>query len=188
MSVHSHPDAQHVYGKPNLADVENAKQLTSRWTEHAPTKVKVDCNSVNFVSVNRQASKHPNVSAKAIDELAARIKARQASQPLKLSENEPRTASSKHTHANLIFGKASPQSIPFIDVIQNKYGNEGESNITQRYKQYYNNQLEASRTKTTVKPTKSSQGHSLKPNPIESTPKELFKLSKYKNVPSRLMT
>jgi hypothetical protein len=74
----------------------------------------------------------------------------------------------------------------FMDIIQNKFGNEGEDASLARYKNYYDQKQAASLVKTTIKQTKASRGRSSVVEAASSSiPSSPFKLTKFKNVPSR---
>ena len=75
-----------------------------------------------------------------------------------------------------------------MDIIQNKFGNEGEGTCLARYKDYYEQKQAASRVKTTIKQTKASRGRNSVVEAASSTlttPSSPFKLTKFKNVASR---
>ncbi len=84
---------------------------------------------------------------------------------------------------------SAPGRAKFMDIIQNKFGNQGEEASLTRYKQYHDRKLAESRIKTTIKQTKASLGRS---STVESAitastlpPQPVFKLTKFKKIASR---
>jgi hypothetical protein len=145
----------------------------------------VDSNSVNFLSVNRMASKDPHVSSKVIDEIAARIKAKKShmSAEQRISPMPPSKESlGVFSRPSVeVFGVPSRLSTPIGDIMRHRYGSEGEREISARYAQYSEQMHQ--REKLKIKPTKASRGHSAPPPPKEENT-ELFKISKFKKIDS----
>ena len=77
-----------------------------------------------------------------------------------------------------------------MELIQNKYGKQGEEKTLQRYQTYSAEQLSQSKIQMKVRKTKSSEGHAMKIKEARKKAsfleKELFKLTKFKKVPSRI--
>lgn len=187
-SSHSLPESSFTYGQPNLRDDENARTLTSNWREHVPSRNRVDSNSVNFISVNGGACKQAKVSAKMINLIAHRIKEKQGklAKDYAPSKQDSVLEFSKKVDPSHAFGLPTRPSTPLMDLIQNKFGKEGEAESRKQYERYHSEQVSQSKTHMTVRKTKSSEGHAKKSKTSSTAEKQLFKLSRFKNVQSRL--
>jgi hypothetical protein len=144
---------------------------------------------VNFISVNAGACKQPKVSAKLINSIANRVKEKQAKRIKEKTTCKSSEAALSLPNAGQTFGLATRPSTPLREVIQNKFGQEGEAESFKRYKAYHAQQVSQGKMRITVKPTRSSQGHALSSKALENeggVKKELFKLSRFKRIPSRL--
>lgn len=169
------PNKDFSYGRPNIKDPLNARILTSSWSEHVASKEKIDSNCVNFVGINRAGPIRGSISAKAVAVMVARLK------EVRRLEKVPKSA--EPVLPLIASGKASPSPIPISDVIENKFGNEGELASANRYHQYLSKRIAQSKIKVTIKPTKASSGHHV--HLKTELDREPFKLSKFKNIPSR---
>jgi hypothetical protein len=170
-------------------DPEDARSLTSVWTPHVPSRIRVDSNSVDFKQLNFQASRDPNVSSKLLNEKAKEMKQKQADEAKQCqtsstvrSENVPSTAD-----PNAVYGKATHCGTAMRDLMTNKFGNDGEHETTERYREYHRQRLAENRCHTTVKQTKSSSNRSASVQALTNQDcKEPFKLSKFKKIESRI--
>lgn len=176
-----------AFGKPNSTDYENARALTSQWTEHVPSKVRIDSNSLNFMKINGCAAKNKEVSAKLINALAKRKKVESSTKgpepnPVKLDPNS--IPCSKQP--DMTFGLPSRISTPIRALIRNEFGNVGERDANQRYMKYHEEMVTRGQVKATVKHTKASCGHTVKPAISEKPLKELFKMKKFLKVESKI--
>lgn len=153
-----------------------------------PSRTRVDSNSVNFISVNGGACKQAKVSAKMINLIAHRIKEKQGKlgKDYVPSKAESVVELKKNVDPSHAFGLPTRPSTSLMDLIQNKFGKEGEAESLKQYERYHSEQLSQNKTHMTVRKTKSSEGHAKKGKASSLVEKELFKLSKFKNVPSRL--
>jgi len=134
---------------------------------------------VNFVGVNRAGPRRGSISAKDIAVMIAGLKGKKSE-----SINKPHCAPVS-TLTHLVSGKASAPPIRISEVIENKFGNEGQKAAIGRYEEYLSRRIENSKIKMTVKPTKASRGHNTTSVCATET-KEPFKLSKFKNIPARV--
>lgn len=178
------PPSDFSYGLPNASDPENARTLTSTWTEHTRSTLKVDSNSVNFINLNGTAARKPGVSAKLVNSLAKEVKEKQAKRVSTRSAAVKPSDEPLHSLEHRCFGKPSRTSTPIADLVKNKFGNEGEFKTVERYKEYHARDIEESQHHTEIRHTKSSAGHVVRT--ATTPPKELFKLSKFKRVESRV--
>ena len=140
------------------------------------------------MSINASVSKLPNASPKAVQALVSKIKDRQA-KALNSHQMQPTTAMKEIVHqpitSDRAYGLPSRVSTPIFDIIQNRFGNEGEQSSQNRYHQYHDQDQKRMRTKTSVKNTKASLGHH-RTLPVLTDTREPFKLSKFKNVNPRV--
>ena len=178
------------YGKPNATDPEDARSLTSVWTPHVPSQVKIDSNSVDFKALNSRMSRNPRASAKLLNSEAKAIKLKQAV-TAQTAVGKTAIEPVEHGKANLQplngFGKPTRPGTPVRDLINNKFGNEGEQATAQRYNQYYSERVKESQTHTTIKETKASLGRTTSVQALNTQPeREPFKLSKFKKTQSRI--
>lgn len=154
---------------------------------------------MNFISVNGGACKKPKVTAKMINAIAHQIKEKQCKRAGNC-DHSAQSASHSAKSATVLpalvqdpshsFGLPTRPSTPLMELIQNKYGKQGEEKTLQRYQTYSAEQLSQSKIQMRVRKTKSSEGHAMKIKEARKkesiSEKELFKLTKFKKVPSRI--
>ena len=180
------PQLCFAYGKPNFSDSENARTLTSVWKYHEPSKVKIDSNSVNFVSINSKVAVSKNSSARLVNEMAKSVKLKQASHPTQVVRNSTNPESSKCS-GDRSFGLPTHVDVSIKDLVQNKFGNDGERETTEKYTDYFEKRMEAGKTHTIVKETRASIARADSLKSLQSrTIKEPFKMSKFKKVESKV--
>ena len=184
------PRGDVAFGMPSPPATETAANLTSKWTEHVPSKVRVDSNSVDFLNLNGGAAKIPKVSARVINSLVKRIKEKRMSpapaEPSVVSVSKASTAGPSAPAQPPTFGHPSHKSTPLVEIIQNKFGNIGETETANRYHHYFSNRMNQGKTHTTVRETKASAGHAARSKTECVAEKEPFKLTKFKRVESKI--
>jgi len=179
------PHQAHAYGRAEPADLEGAREVTMHWAAHVP-RPKPGENVQDYRKLNRMAAKAnvPN----AIE--LARFKSQH---DVKLIPPAPVGAQPKVIPSDVIpsfaYGSKSRPSTPIHAVVGYQYAAEYEEALTDGYARYL---AESGSGKLKVRHTEASRSliahsktkrASFEPEP----PRELFKLTKFKKVPSRLM-
>jgi hypothetical protein len=179
------PGLDFAYGNPNVSEPENARSVTSIWREHMPSKVKVDSNSVNFVSLNSKVAMNRRVSARLVNEMAKAVKVKQATRgKVGKPHNLEEEASVKYSY-DKVYGMPTLIDVSIKDLVQNKFGNNGERETMEKYEIYRDKRMQEGKAHTTVKETRTSlrRAESLRVLQIKE-PKEPFKMSKFKRIQS----
>lgn len=170
-----------------MSDSENARTLTCIWREHEPSKLKIDSNSVNFVSLNCKASTKRNASAQLVNEMAKSVKLKQATAQKSGKGSKPKDQPVSDTPKDQVYGLPSVKDVAIKDLVQNKFGNDGETETTETYKKYFEMRMQEGKAHTTVKQTRASLGRSETLRILQSKEiKEPFKMSKFKKVESKI--
>jgi hypothetical protein len=178
------PHEAHAYGRAEPADLEGAREVTMHWAAHVP-RPKPGENVQDFRKLNRMAAKAnvPNAV-----ELAKFKKVRD----VRLMPPQALGAQPKVIPSDVIpsfaYGRKSRPSTPINAVVGYQYEAEYAEALHNTYDNY---EAAAGSGKHLVRLTKASRAliqtsktkrDSFEPQP----PKEQFKLSKFKKVPSRL--
>jgi len=180
------PHEAHAYGRAEPADAEGAREVTMHWAAHVP-RPKPGENVQDFRKLNRMAAK-ANVS-NAID-----LKHFKRDHNVTLTAAAPLGAQPKVIPSDVIpsfaYGRKSRPSTPINAVVGYQYAAEYEEALANGYDRY---QVEADTagSKHRVRLTKASRSlistSRTKRDSFDAPPPpELFKLSKFKKVPSRL--
>lgn len=145
---------------------------------------------MNFKALNARLSSDPKASAKLLNSEAKAVKLKQAAAAKNTNE---RVAIKTVHHQQLqvqqteAFGKSTRPGTPVRDLINNKFGNEGERETALRYDQYYSERVQGCQAHTTIKNTRASLGRSERVKAQSVQPeREPFKLSKFKKTKSRI--
>lgn len=181
------PHEGHAYGRAEPADMEGAREVTMHWAAHVPRpKPRPDCQ--DFRKINKMATKDGISNPKT---LAAYKKTKD----VKLLPAGPAGALPTVIPSDVIpsfaYGKKSRPSTPIAAVVSHQYQAECEEALESTYRQYEEirdnsvRPLRVGLTKTASRQIANARSaKSLMPH--EQEPRELFKLTKFKKVPSRL--
>lgn len=181
------PHEAFAYGRAEAADLEGAREVTMHWAAHVP-RPKPGENVQDFRKLNRMAAKAnvPN---------AVRLAEFKREHDVKLIPPAPVGAQPKVIPSDVIpsfaYGRKSRPSTPINAVVGYQYSAEYEEALSNGYYRYQIDS-DVANSKTKVRLTKASRSLiATSRNKRDSfeiqPPPELFKLSKFKKVPSRLM-
>lgn len=166
--------------------MEGAREVTMHWAAHVPRpKPQPDCQ--DFRKINKMAAKDGIAGPKSFAQY-------RRGHDVKLLPTGPAGALPTVIPSDVIpsfaYGKKSRPSTPIAAVVAHQYQTEAEEALEDSYRQY---EALGPSPVLRVQLTKSSsrliaQARSTKSLLLEnnSQPKELFKLTKFKKVPSRL--
>lgn len=179
------PHEAHAYGRAEPADAEGAREVTMHWAAHVP-RPKPGENVQDFRKLNRMAAKAnvPNAVELAKFKRCHNV----IVQPAAPLGAQPKVIPSD-VIPSFAYGRKSRPSTPINAVVGYQYSAEYEEALANGYQRY---QAEAdANSKTKVRLTKASKALITNSrikrdsfSPQESPP--LFKLTKFKKVPSRL--
>lgn len=182
------PHEAFAYGRAEPADLEGAREVTMHWAAHVP-RPKPGENVQDFRKLNKMAAKAnvPN---------AVQLKEFKSTRDVKLIPPAPVGAQPKVIPSDVIpsfaYGRKSRPSTPIGAVVGYQYSAEYEealANGYDRYQQQFDTDKNASQKVRLTKASRSLIIHSkekresFEPQP----PRELFKLTKFKKVPSRFL-
>merc|ERR1711865_1105652 len=178
------PHEAFAYGRAEPADLEGAREVTMHWAAHVP-RPKPGDNVQDFRKLNKMAAR-ANV-ANAVD-LADFKRERD----VRLVPAAPVGAQPKVIPSDVIpsfaYGRKSRPSTPINAVVGYQYAAEYEEALSNSYYRY---ETEAPAGKTKVRLTNTSRAQMISCKQKRASvdaqePEQLFKLSKFKKVPSRL--
>jgi len=178
------PHEAHAYGRAEAADLEGAREVTMHWASHVP-RPKPGENIQDFRKLNMMAAK-ANVS-NAVD-----LATFKRYHDVKLIPPAANGAQPKVIPSDVIpsfaYGRKSRPSTPISAVVGYQYSAEYEEALYNGYEAY---QMNSAPDKYKVRLTKASKtlinnARSHRHSYEHEAPKELFKLTKFKKVPSRL--
>jgi len=188
-SCYDLPDEGFAFGRAEPADMEGAREVTMHWAAHVPrAKAGPDCQ--DFRKINKIATKINISNAK---QLAGWRK----DNDVRLIDQGPAGPLPKVIPSDVIpsfaYGRKSRPSTPIASVVGYQYAAEYEEALDTSYTQYdaMKSQMGG---KTRVRLTKAasaqiSNARSRNRAALSGEgPKELFKMSKFKKVQSRLQT
>lgn len=181
------PHEAFAYGRAEPADMEGAREVTMHWAAHVP-RPKPGANVQDFRKLNRMAAKSNVSNSKDLESFKREHDVKLIDKPSLGSQ--PKVIPSD-VIPSFAYGRKSRPSTPISAVVGYQYAAEYEEALSTSYDRY---QVisDAAHSKHKVRLTKASKGliatsrtkrDSFEPQP----PPELFKLSKFKKVPSRLM-
>lgn len=187
-TVYDLPHEGHAYGRSEQPDMEGAREVTMHWAAHVP-RAKPSANTQDFMKINKHAAISHVKTAKELAEFRGSV-------DMKITHSGSQGALPKVIPSDVIpsfaYGRKSRPSTPIASVVGGHYAAEHEEAIDLSYKA-----LAAQKeveSKCIVKMTKASkaninQARGRKAEAqrcAEEGPKEVFKLSKFKKVQSRL--
>lgn len=180
------PSDAHAYGRAEPADMEGAREVTMHWASHIP-RPKPGENIQDFKKLNKMAATE-NVST------AKQLKHFKQNNDVKLIPPGPLGAQPKVIPSDVIpsfaYGRKSRPSTPINAVVGMQYSAEYEEAASRTYDKYQA-MADQAVAKYRVRLTKASKtqignARSHRNLSLSEEPKELFKLTKFKKVPSRL--
>jgi hypothetical protein len=178
------PHEAHAYGRAEPADLEGAREVTMHWAAHVP-RPKPDGNVQDFMKLNRMAATSGVSNA---TDLKYFKQGRDVKLIPKASvSNQPKVIPSD-VIPSFAYGRKSRPSTPVNAVVGYQYAAEYEESLANMYARY---ESEAPPAKSKVRLTKSSRAlimHSAhkRASVDKREEPELFKLTKFKKVSSRL--
>jgi hypothetical protein len=180
------PHESHAFGRCEQPDLEGAREVTMSWAAHVPRPPPVS-DSQDFIKLNKMASRAKMGNAKQAADFRRNVDVRLASGGA--SGPLPKVIPSD-VIPSFAYGRKSRPSTPISAVLGGHYAAEHEDHLMSTYDRYAQ-EGPAEGSKTKVKLTKKTKAlisdariRNNQSNPQEQ--KELFKMSKFKKVPSRL--
>lgn len=184
------PPEHKPFGSAGKKDPEGAREVTMTWVGHSP-RVRREEKTPDFKAFNKQALKNRMCTAKDQGRFIREVAVLPECSPRTCASNRgsPRQLPSETT-PGWSYGRKVRPSTPIDQVLAHRWGTEGEEEL----QNFYTAELIAKASPAQARKiihTTASKGHASRARasnelPLES--KELFKLSKYKNVPKRLNT
>mmetsp|Transcript_64369 Transcript_64369/g.112332 ORF Transcript_64369/g.112332 Transcript_64369/m.112332 type:complete len:234 (+) Transcript_64369:150-851(+) len=180
------PHEAHAYGRAEPADMEGAREVTMHWASHVP-RPKPGENCQDFKKLNKMAARENVATAKQLKDF-------KKGNDVKLIPPGPLGAQPKVIPSDVIpsfaYGRKSRPSTPINAVVGYQYAAEYEEALNRGYDTYQTIQDRAV-AKHRVRLTKASKtlitnSRTQRNMSLSEEPKELFKLTKFKKVPSRL--
>jgi hypothetical protein len=180
------PHEAFAYGRAEPADLEGAREVTMHWAAHVP-RPKPGENCQDFRKLNRMAAKANVANAIALKDF-------KKTKDVKLIPPAPMGAQPKVIPSDVIpsfaYGRKSRPSTPIGAVVGYQYAAEYEEALASNY-DTYQGIADQNGAPQKVRLTKASRSliatsRNKRDGFAQSEPKELFKLSKFKKVPSRL--
>jgi len=185
-TVYDLPHESHAYGRAEPADMEGAREVTMHWAAHVP-RPKPDADQQDFKKINKMAAKAKIVNARQLKEFKSQTDVKVL--PPAAAGPPPKVIPSD-VIPSFSYGQKSRPSTPISHVVGNQYATEHEEALDVQYRLLEERQK--MQNKTIIKLTKASKANiseaRLRRRDIEEPPepKEPFKLTKFKKVPSRL--
>jgi hypothetical protein len=135
------------------------------------------------------ASKNCRNSAHLVNEMAREIKAKQALNPPETKRTGTDRRRNSIDCSDLTHGMPTHFEVSMKDLVQNKFGNEGERATSRKYSHYIEQRRKQGQEHMIVKETRCSirRAESLNANRTRIV-KEPFKLTRFKNVIARTKT
>lgn len=180
------PHEAFAYGRAEPADLEGAREVTMHWAAHVP-RPKPGENIQDFRKLNKMAAQSNVANAVALKEF-------KKDKDVKLIPPQANGAQPKVIPSDVIpsfaYGRKSRPSTPINAVVGYQYAAEYEEALVNGYDRYQviSDQSHAKHKVRLTKASKSliSTSRTKRDSFAPQEPKELFKLTKFKKVPSRL--
>lgn len=187
-TVYDLPPQAHAYGRAEQPDLEGAREVVMSWAAHVP-RPRPEAGIQNFIKLNRMATLQNVATARQGAEFR-----RNTSAPLLNSgpQGPPPKVIPSDVIPAFAYGRKSRPSTPISSVVGAHYAAQSEDDLANYYQRWENDRLNAESrhkirlTKKTstriadVRTKKSAESQSAEERP-------LFKMTKFKKVPSRLM-
>lgn len=180
------PHEGHAFGRAEPADMEGAREVTMHWASHVPRpKLGPDCQ--DFRKINKLAAQQQVATSRQLSQF-------RRENDVKLIPQGPTGAMPKVIPSDVIpsfaYGRKCRPSTPIQYVVGNQYSAEHEDALDAKYA-YYEDQRSRSVSKLSVQLTKAASSRINNARATRNAPptdsKELFKMTKFKKVTSRLM-
>jgi len=188
-SCYTLPPEGHAYGKMETSDVEGAREVVMQWVTHRP-RPRPQSDQQDIRKLNKMAAKENVSSAK---ELASFRR----SHDVRVGASGPAGMAPAVIPSDVIpafsYGRKSRPSTPIGAVISHQYAQEQEDFLSSKYRDYEDERdrahgrIRIQLTKTANQRIHANRGAGPKMLGMIENPdhKDLFKLSKFKKVPSR---
>lgn len=184
------PDDNFSYGRPGNLDLEGAREVSMRWVSHTPSKGP-EGSSADFLGLNKRATAAKITNAKDLKEF------KKLTEPSTTPRTGERAAGpAKDTIPSDVidgftYGRKVRPSTPIQQVVSYRFAEESEKELNRFYSEFKEVQDASSRQVRKIHPTVASRGHASaaqKVGIVTSENPDLFKLSKFKKVPARVVT
>jgi hypothetical protein len=183
-SCYDLPHEAHAYGRSEQPDLEGAREVTMSWAAHVPRpKAASDCQ--DFIKLNKMATREKIGNVKEAAEFRRNTDAKLME---KGASGPPAKVIPSDVIPSFAYGRKSRPSTPISSVIGGQYATEHEQHLDGIYDKYVELR-DGPDSKHKVRVTKSCSLRISKARDAKAAPeaaKELFKMSKFKNVPSRM--
>jgi len=180
-SCYDLPHDGFAYGRPDNPDFEGAREVTMQWVSHTPRPRAAE-SAQDFRKLNKLA-----INVKACNAGAVAKHRRTINLPLSARSTytgpPPKVIPSDVVPA-FTYGKQTRPSTPIASVVSYQFSSEFEEDIGYQY-EYHRQCKEQAAQIRKIPSTKAAKGHAsaLKKVGVETmTPKEQFKISKFKRV------
>jgi len=185
-SAYNLPDEGHSFGRAEIPDMEGAGEVTMNWASHMPSSKKGP-DQRDFVRINKKAALSNVSSAKDLAHFSKKNDIRM--RPTGPSGLLPKIIPSD-VHPTFAYGTKARPSTPITQVMNGDYEAAESMRLENLYKQR-EEAAEARQKKHKVVMTKAAQAQisnarAAKQAKNAPEPPAPFKLSKYKNVSSKL--
>eukprot|EP00442_Polarella_glacialis_P021200 CAMPEP_0115111774 /NCGR_PEP_ID=MMETSP0227-20121206/40246_1 /TAXON_ID=89957 /ORGANISM="Polarella glacialis, Strain CCMP 1383" /LENGTH=242 /DNA_ID=CAMNT_0002511217 /DNA_START=27 /DNA_END=755 /DNA_ORIENTATION=- len=180
------PPSQHAYGRSDPPDVENAQEVTMTWAPHVPTPSPA-LYLQDFRKINKMGTKSGVANAKQLAEF-------RKGKDVRVTPRGPAGRSTNHipSHADPshVYGVKGKPGTPINNIVGGHFAKRSEEAILAQY-QYYAEQSELPNGKHRIKLTKAAgdrihEARMRRADAQSETPREAFKMSKFKKVSPRL--
>merc|ERR1712072_893582 len=153
-----------------------------QWVAHH-AEARKEADVQDFKKLNKAA-----VSAKVVDPRKLTQSRKDHNPPIQAggTPGPPPKVYPSEVVPSFTYGKKTRPSTPIAQVISNQFAAEYEASLAEIYDYYDKEKKEASKMGK-IRTTKAAEGHAKKlMEPLETTHKEPFKLSKFKHVKSKM--
>merc|ERR1711985_161805 len=175
------PPEEFAYGRPNNPDFEGAREVTMQWLSHVPGP-RPEEKVQDFRKINKLALRGGVSSAKDLAEFR-RNNATNVTLAGPQHLGPPPKVIPSDVVPSFTYGKKTRPSTPIASVVSYQFASEYEEDIGTKYEmdrqqKEYNAQIRK------IPSTLAAKGHgkAAQKGQVDNTPKELFKISKFKRV------
>lgn len=187
-SCYKLPPEDFAYGRPDMPDFEGAREVTMQWVaHHAEARPQADVQ--DFKKLNKAA-----VTAKVVDPRKLTQFRKEKDIPVQAggTSGPPPKVYPSEVVPSFTYGKKTRPSTPIAQVISNQFAAEYEASLEEIYDFYEKEKKSVGKLPSKIRTTRAAEGHARKLQEMElsaSMPaqKEEWKLSKFKNVKSKLV-
>mmetsp|Transcript_87269 Transcript_87269/g.182659 ORF Transcript_87269/g.182659 Transcript_87269/m.182659 type:complete len:251 (-) Transcript_87269:259-1011(-) len=189
--THSLPPKGHAYGLAAGEDPEGVRELIGSWAHHKP-RPGGNLNVKDYLKLNKLAAREGVISAPKVREWRVQnnIKLIRSGSQGALVKPVPSDYIPQHS-----YGRSSRPTTPIRDLLGNRYGQQQEQAMEAQYQRVFEDRERAQSLsgRRTVKMNRASRQqissgreHRSRLEAAPDPAPNLFKMSKFKHVPSRL--